>query len=154
MERSENIIETIFALQGPNGCWRMLEENNRNYPDCLHYSPTFKSTVWTLILLADLEHDRDDERVKLPLGTIQEHFYDSNFGIYSLGKDHFPIPCLNGNMIYLDAYFNRTLSDKSISAVNFFVNFSVSTMVPIKSLETSFVAIPVVLVSTPVTGVL
>ncbi len=123
MKRSENIIESIFASQGPNGCWKMLEENNRNYPACLHYSPTFKSTVWTLILLADLEHDRDDERVKLPLGTIQEHFYDSNFGIYSLGRDHFPVPCLNGNMIYLDAYFNRTLSAKSVSAVNFFCEF-------------------------------
>lgn len=29
-------------------------------------------------------------------------------------KDHFPIPCLNGNMIYLDAYFNRSLSEKRL----------------------------------------
>jgi len=101
----------------------MLEENNRNYPVCLHYSPTFKSTLWTLVLLADLQHNPDDERVRKPLQIIQEHFYDPNHGIYSLGKDHFPIPCLNGNMLYLDAWFNRSLSEKSVSAVNFFSEF-------------------------------
>ena len=123
MGQHKEIIEAIFASRGSNGCWKMLEESNRNYPVCLHYSPTFKSTVWTLLLLADLEHDPDDGRVKLPLSIIQEHFYDTNYGIYSLGKDHFPIPCLNGNMIYLDAYFNRSLSEKSVSAVNFFSEF-------------------------------
>ncbi|MFA5328346.1 MAG: hypothetical protein WC384_11195 [Prolixibacteraceae bacterium] len=123
MNQHQKIIETIFASQGSNGCWKMLEESNRNYPACLHYSPTYKSTVWTLILLADLQHDPVDERVKLPLNRIQEHFYDPKSGIYSLGKDHFPIPCLNGNMIYLDAWFNRSLSEKSESAVNFFSEF-------------------------------
>jgi hypothetical protein len=120
MSQHQKIIETIFASQGSNGCWKMLEESNRNYPACLHYSPTFKSTLWTLILLADLQHNPDDERVRKPLQIIQEHFYDPKSGIYSLGNDHFPIPCLNGNMLYLDAYFNRSLSEKSVSAINFF----------------------------------
>lgn len=115
-----NIIDQIFGLQAANGCWKMLDENDRHYPAYLHYSPTFKSTLWTLILLADLQHDPNDERVRRPLKIIQEHFYDPKYGIYSLGKDHFPIPCLNGNMIYLDAYFNRSLSEQSISTINFF----------------------------------
>lgn len=123
MSQHQKIIETIFSSQGSNGCWKMLEESNPNYPACLHYSPTFKSTLWTLILLADLEHDQDDWRIKQPLSTIQEHFYDPKYGIYSLGKSHFPIPCLNGNLIYLDAYFNRSLSEKSVSTVNFFSEF-------------------------------
>lgn len=123
MNQHKKIIETIFASQGSNGCWKMLDKSNRNYPTCLHYSPTYKSTVWTLILLADLQHDPDDERVKLPLSIIQEHFYDPKYGIYSLGKSHFPIPCLNGNMLYLDAWFNCSLSEKSVSAVNFFNEF-------------------------------
>ncbi len=123
MSQHQKIIETIFASQAANGCWKMLDESNRNYPVCLHYSPTFKSTLWTLILLADLEHDPDDKRVQQPLNTIQEHFFDSKHGIFSLGSDHFPIPCLNGNMIYLDAYFNRSLSPKSVSVVNFFSEF-------------------------------
>jgi len=123
MSQHQKITETIFASQGPNGCWKMLEESNQNHPVCLHYLPKYKSAVWTLILLADLEHDPDDERVKRPLKTIQEHFYDTNYGIYSLGKGHFPIPCLNGNMIYLDAWFNRSLSEKSVSVVNFFSEF-------------------------------
>jgi hypothetical protein len=123
MSQHQKIIETIFASQGSNGCWKMLEESNRNYPVCLHYSPTFKSTLWTLILLADLEYDPDDWRIKRHLNTIQEHFYDPNYGIFSLGESHFPIPCLNGNMLYLDAYFNRSLSEKSVSTVNFFSEF-------------------------------
>ncbi len=120
MSQHQKIIETIFASQGANGCWKMLDENNRNYPAYLHYSPTFKSTLWTLVLLADLQHDPDDERVRKPLKIIQEHFYDPQNGICSLGNDHFPIPCMNGNMLYLDAWFNRSLSAESISAINFF----------------------------------
>ncbi len=120
MSQHEKIIDQIFALQSANGCWKMLEESNRNYPACLHYSPTFKSTLWTLVLLADLQHNPDDERVWKPLKIIQEHFYNPNYGIFSLGNDHFPIPCLNGNMLYLDAWFNRSLSAESISAIHFF----------------------------------
>ncbi len=120
MNQFKKIIDQIFASQAANGCWKLLEENNRHYPDYLHYSPTFKSTLWTLILLADLKHDPDDERILKPLRIIKKQFYDSNYGIYSLGKDHFPIPCLNGNMIYLDAYFNRSLSEQSVSAIHFF----------------------------------
>ena len=98
----------------------MLDEGNIYYPVCLHYIPNFKATLWTLILLADLELDPADERVKLPLETINDHFFDPDHGIYSIGSNHFPIPCLNGNLIYLDAYFNQSLSEKSLSVINFF----------------------------------
>lgn len=120
MGQHKHIIDQIFELQATNGCWKLLEENNRHYPAYLHYSPTFKSTLWTLILLADLKHDPDDERILKPLRIIKKQFYDSNYGIYSLGKDHFPIPCLNGNMLYLDAYFNHSQSAESTSVINFF----------------------------------
>jgi hypothetical protein len=120
MNKHKIVIDQIFGLQATNGCWKMLDENDKHYPAYLHYSPTFKSTLWTLILLADLQHDPDDERARKPLEIIQEHFCDPQYGIYSLGKDHFPIPCLNGNMLYLDAYFNRSLSEQSISTINFF----------------------------------
>lgn len=55
--------------------------------------------MWTLILLADLGHDPGDPRIGNPLEGIKEHFFDPENGIYALGEDHFPIHCLNGNLI-------------------------------------------------------
>jgi hypothetical protein len=54
------------------------------------------------------------------LNTIQEQFFDEELGIFALGKDHLPIPCLNGNMIYLEAYFKGALGSRSLSAIEFF----------------------------------
>jgi hypothetical protein len=116
----QNIIHKIFEAQGENGFWKMLPPSDKHYPSCLHYAPNFKATLWTLLLLADLGLDPNDERVKKPLSELQCHFFDPKFGIYTLKEDHFPIPCLNGNMIYLDAYFNGKPSEKSQQALAFF----------------------------------
>lgn len=120
MDNYEKIINRIFKAQGENGFWKMLPESDKYYPDFMHYVPNFKATLWTLILLADLGHDRNDSRVKKPLKEIQTHFFDSNYGIYTLKKAHFPIPCLSGNMIYLDCFFNDSPSNKSLKALEFF----------------------------------
>lgn len=120
MEMRESIIQKIFALQNENRCWKMLPPSHTYYPDYLHYAPNFKSTLWTLVLLADLGLDRNDGRVRKPMSVIQEHFYDTEHRIYCLKKEHFPIPCLNGNMIYLDSYFNHDVGEKSSNAIDFF----------------------------------
>lgn len=114
------IINKIFEAQDENGFWKMLPPSDKYYPDYLHYVPNFKATLWTLILLADLSLDPDDERIKKPLSELQRHFFDAEFGIYTLKEDHFPIPCLNGNMIYLDAYFNREPNSKTQRVLAFF----------------------------------
>ena len=123
MRNHETIINKIFEAQGENGFWKVIPKTHKYYPDYQHYVPNFRATLWTLILLADLEYDRNDERIKQPLEAIKEHFFDSKFGIYTLKQDHFPIPCLNGNMIYLDCYFNGFPSDKSWKAIDFFNEF-------------------------------
>ncbi|EAR02967.1 hypothetical protein [Maribacter sp. HTCC2170] len=123
MDKKKKIIDRIFKAQGKNGFWKTLPQTHKYYPDYTHYVPNFKATLWTLILLADLEHDQNDPRVKKPLKEIQQHFFDTKHGIYTLKKDHFPIPCLNGNMIYLDAYFNDNPSDKSFRALEFFYKY-------------------------------
>jgi hypothetical protein len=123
MDEYQRIIKEIFDSQGNNGCWKMLAESDKYYPTHLHYVPNFKSTLWTLILLADLCHDRNDIRVKEPLKTIQEHFYDSKTHIHSLKNDHFPIPCLNGNIIYLECYFTNSISERSLKAIDFFYQY-------------------------------
>ncbi len=120
MENSNEIIDKIFESQDENGFWKLLPPSDKYYPDYLHYVPNFKATLWTLILLADIGCDSNDERVKRPLKEIKNHFFDPNFGIYTLKGDHFPIPCLNGNMIYLDCYFNGALTKDSLTALAFF----------------------------------
>ena len=116
----QDLIQDIFTAQNANGFWRVIPPTHHHYPDHLHYVPNFRATLWTLILLADLGCDPDDERIQQPLQGIKEHFFDSDHGIYSLKEDHFPIPCLNGNMVYLDAYFNGRPDDKTLSALSFF----------------------------------
>lgn len=120
MAYHQKIIDRIFAAQQENGFWKTLPESHKYYPEYMHYVPNFKSTLWTLILLADLRHYQDDVRVQKPLKAIKEHFFDPEYGIYSLKEDHFPIPCLNGNMIYIDTYFNGSPGRRSLQALNFF----------------------------------
>ena len=38
-------------------------------------------------------------------------------------EDHFPIPCLNGNMLYLDCYFNGGPDERSQRLLDFFCKY-------------------------------
>ena len=99
------ITSNIMELQDSDGCWNVLKEGDKYYPDLNYYVPNYKSTLWTLVLLADIKTAANNERLIKPLKTITEHFWDNEHGIFTIGKSHFPIPCLNGNMIYLLSYF-------------------------------------------------
>ncbi len=123
MDNHQKIINRIFEVQDENGFWKLIPESHKYFPDYMHYVPNFKATLWTLILLADLGHDKTDLRIEKLLKELQNHFFDPNFGIYTLKEDHFPIPCLNGNMIYLDCYFNGSPGKKSLKALEFFAEF-------------------------------
>jgi hypothetical protein len=123
MDNYNALIDKIFESQDENGFWKLLSVSDKYYPDYMHYVPNFKSTLWTLILLADIGCDSNDQRVKRPLKEIQNHFFDANFGVYTLKEDHFPIPCLNGNMIYIDCYFNGMPGKESLSALDFFYKY-------------------------------
>lgn len=123
MDKKEKIIAKIFEAQRANGFWKTIPETHKYYPDYMHYVPNFKATLWTLILLADLEHDSNDIRVEKPLKEIKKHFFDQKHGIYTLKQSHFPIPCLNGNMIYLDGYFNNSPGRKTLRALEFFSKY-------------------------------
>lgn len=120
MEKYHPLIDKIFNAQDQNGLWKVLPKTDKNYPELVHYSPNFRASLWTLILLADLESERNYIRVKYALEVIKTHFYDNNYGIYSLKQNHFPIPCLNGNIIYIDLYFNQKPDRRSFEALKFF----------------------------------
>lgn len=121
MDKKE-YINRIKELQDNSGCWN-VDWDNRYGPELTHYVPNYKSTLWTLILLADIEVDRDDPSLKLPLKTIVEHFWDDNNGIFTIGKSHFPIPCLNGNMLYLINYFKLDEKEKTKRVIRFFHSY-------------------------------
>ena len=123
MDNRAELIEKIFSAQDKNGFWKTLTPNDRYYPDYQHYVPNFKASLWTLILLADLQVDKNEVRVRKSLTEIKDQFYDADHGIFTLKEDHFPVPCLNGNIIYLDAYFNEKPDPRCIQALEFFAQY-------------------------------
>lgn len=120
LENRQKIIERIFDSRNENGLWALIPKTHKYYPDYLHYVPNYKASLWTLILLAELQCERNDKRVTKPLEVVKNHLFDEEYGIYTLKEDHFPIPCLNGNMLYIDCYFNGKPDKKSERLLEFF----------------------------------
>lgn len=118
-----SLTSQIIALQDEIGCWNVLHENDRYYPQANYYAPNYRSTLWTLVLLADIQCDPHDPRLVRPLKTISEHFLDKKTHIYSIGRSHFPIPCLNGNMLYLHSYFQDEENPVVTGIIDFFAEY-------------------------------
>jgi hypothetical protein len=122
-ELTAALTSKIIALQDENGCWNALHENDKYYPEANYYAPNYRSTLWTLVLLADIQCDAQDPRLARPLKTISDHFLDKQSKIYSLGRSHFPIPCLNGNMLYLHSYFFDDNNPVVAGIIDFFAEY-------------------------------
>lgn len=120
MISADLLADQVAKLQDASGCWNVLSPEDRYYSEFNYYVPNYKSTLWTLVLLADSLIDPGDERFKKPLQIMTEYFYDKVHGIFTIGKSHFPIPCLNGNMIYLLSYFDNDEKGRIKSVVDFF----------------------------------
>lgn len=116
-------IDRIVAQQDADGCWNVLATGDKYYPDLNYYVPNFKSTLWTLVTLADIQAPVRSQYYHKPLQIISDHFYDAGAGIYTIGKSHFPIPCLNGNLLYLHGYFRRPNRTVLAGVVDFFNHY-------------------------------
>lgn len=123
IEIVKKITLKIMALQDKNECWNVLKEDDKYYPDCNYYVPNYKSTLWTLIFLADIQCDTRTPGLHKPLNIITDHFLDKKYKINTLGKSHFPIPCLNGNMLYLHSYFQSGNKSVISGIVDFFTEY-------------------------------
>ena len=123
INQRQRIIDRIFASRDQDGLWKVIPATHKSYPTYLHYVPNYKASLWTLLLLAELKCPRNDERIRKPLAAVKDHLFDQENGIYTLQEDHFPIPCLNGNMLYLDGYFNGEPDEKSRSLLDFFCQY-------------------------------
>jgi hypothetical protein len=120
-ELRRNIIEQILLKQDDSFRWGFDEKQARERLEYLYYSPNFKSTLWTLLLLADIKAPVELPQIKASIRLITEHFYDPEHGIFRLpGMSHFPIPCLNGNMIHLHHYFKTVHSETLDKTIGFF----------------------------------
>ena len=117
-------IEKILAKQDDSFRWGFDEKQARERPQYLYYSPNFKSTLWTLLLLADIKAPVDIPQIKPSIQLITERFYDPKYGIFRLpDMCRFPIPCLNGNMIYLHHYFKTSYSETMDKTIGFFAAY-------------------------------
>jgi hypothetical protein len=123
MDTASSLFSEIFSLRAENGCWNELDTGDRHYPELNHYVPKYKATLWVLILLADMQYRQQGDEIRKPMKIISDHFRDRKAPIYSLGRSHFPIPCLNGNMLYLHQYFRFDPAGMTDSIVDFFARY-------------------------------
>ena len=120
-ELRKHTIEKILAKQDEAFRWGYDEKKARERPEYVHYSPNFRSTLWTLVLLADIQAPVDIPQIKPSIQLITERFYAPEHQIFRLpGMSHFPIPCLNGNMIYLHHYFETAQPETLDKTIAFF----------------------------------
>ncbi|HEY32813.1 MAG TPA: nitrogen fixation protein NifH [Dehalococcoidia bacterium] len=92
------VVPQILAKQEEGGTW---EKPHR------FYTGKYRSTVWQLIILAELAADGSDERVKKACDFILENSQERNTGGFSTrgspqnsGDPSRVIPCLTGNMVW------------------------------------------------------
>lgn len=117
----KHILENVLAKQDASFRWGVDAKHDRVRPEYWYYSPNFRSTLWTLVLLADIESPTDIPQLVPAIRMISERFYDSEHGIFRLpGESHFPIPCLNGNMVYVHNYFQSPAADSLDRTIDFF----------------------------------
>jgi hypothetical protein len=119
----QELIAQIIDREDPKGCWNVLPSAHPHYHDWNYYVPTYNATLWTLVFIADIDSDCPKERFLVPLRIITEYFHDPDNGIFTMGKSHFPIPCLNGNMLYLLNYFDSGKDALINGAVDFFAEY-------------------------------
>ena len=125
----EKTVSDILSKQDGSFRWGYSENQARERPEYLYYSPNFKSTLWTLVFLAELKAPLDLPQINAAIQLIADHFYDPESGIYRLpNMSHFPIPCLNGNMLYLQYYFEMVIRIFRRKSFLFSINFSVLMM--------------------------
>jgi hypothetical protein len=86
-------VPVILAAQEPSGEWAKSGSG---------YSPKYRATVWSLLILAELGADPEDARIRKGCQYLLEHSLASN-GAFSAYQGLTPsgaIHCLNGNLLF------------------------------------------------------
>lgn len=120
----KNTIENILGKQDASFRWGFDQKQARERPQYVDYAPKSRATLWTLILLAELEAPRGIPQIDAALKLVTDRFYAPEYGVFRLpGMSHFPIPCLNGNMIYLHHYFGSPQHEEVEKTISFFADW-------------------------------
>jgi hypothetical protein len=86
-------VPVILAAQEPSGAWVKSGSG---------YSPKYRGTVWSLLILAELGADPQEPRLRKGCEYLLEHSIASN-GAFSAYQGLIPsgaIHCLNGNLLF------------------------------------------------------
>jgi hypothetical protein len=86
-------VPAILAAQEPSGAWVKHGSG---------YSPKYRGTVWSLLILAELGAEPQDGRIRKGCQYLLEHSLASN-GAFSAYQGLTPsgaIHCLNGNLLF------------------------------------------------------
>lgn len=123
-QNRKTFIEKIFAKQDRYGRFAYDPKIKKYSPGYEHYLPKYSSTLWTLILLADLKCNPKEKRAHKALNLILKDMYRPKRGVFGWSEDpygsHEPSPCLNGNILYLYFYFGKRLNKKIENIISFF----------------------------------
>ena len=93
------IVPKILGLQNEDGSWGTADT---------FYTNKYQGTVWTLLILAELYADPQDNHVQRACSFILQHCYCPESGGFSTGQRKssktgnatLVIPCLTGNMVF------------------------------------------------------
>lgn len=93
------IVPKFLGLQNADGSWGTEDT---------FYTNKYQGTVWTLLILAELYADPQDERVQKACSFILQHCFCPETGGFSTGERRqsktgnttLVIPCLTGNMVF------------------------------------------------------
>lgn len=88
----KDLIDRIASVQDAKGCWNVLNPSDPHYQDLNYYVPNYKSTLWTLILLADCKANPADQRFFRPLDTIAHFLYREKSFSHSLFERKHDLP--------------------------------------------------------------
>ncbi|GKY88487.1 hypothetical protein [Sinisalibacter aestuarii] len=98
-------VSTILEAMEPGGHWRAEKS---------FYTGKYASTVWTLLVLAELGADGRDPRIQAACDFILSHSQHRDSGGFSMagtapngGRASGVIPCLTGNMLWALVRFGR-----------------------------------------------
>jgi len=95
----KGIVPGILDMQNNDGSWGIPER---------FYRDKYTGTVWTLLILAEMAADPEDQRIKNACEFILKNSQDPESGGFSYtqsaktgtGLDSSVVPCLTGNMVY------------------------------------------------------
>jgi len=124
-------VPAILGQQEPEGFWGKPED---------FYMDKYRGTVWQLLVLAELEADGSDERIRKACEFILIHSQDHESGGFAYqgtakngGRHSGVIPCLTGNVLWFllkFGYFGDSRVQKALNWVTAYQRFDDGETLP------------------------